>query len=284
MKKSMVVRVAVAIGVASLVAGPMVTTAASAASPAKVKHHHHKGGGKAKSGIKFKALGDLEMTSTTQAVAFALAGSGWGDGQTIEVSSADLLNGCPTYTGFFPSSVLPTANIGNPGTLSADFNGDFVLSVVAIGCSPGTYQALAQQLSSPSSTALTNFVITAPTPPAPSTPTVSLSPASETETGTEQGIAGTVILSGFGGSTNYTLQLTGIEDACDANGGATGVGSVGSSGAVGTLGGGILGLTDFAGYDIAVFNAVGCNPGTYTIAVTDQPTGPEIDASFTILP
>jgi hypothetical protein len=287
LKRSLILRASVALGVLGFVAGPL--TAATANAAVAARHHHHHGGGSTGTGgtapvagPNVVVSGDLTETSTDGGVAFALSGTGWYANEGISLASPGGMAGCPGFAPF-PAAfgfIQATFPVADPLTVTTDFSGDFNVVAAGAGCAPGTYQVTAQETTTPNRVATTLLTITSPATAPPAG--ITLSPASEVETGTSGQVAATIIVHGLPPNIFYSASSPSLNAACS---GLKNVGDLRSdTGNGGSLVGYATGETDFAGNDLVLYFAAGCNSGTYPWSVTELGAGhTEFDASFTVV-
>src|SRR5580698_10274280 len=215
MKRSLIIRGGLALGVLAFVAGPLTAVTATAATAAK--HHKHHAPPPPPPpvttppgptvGPAVVVTGDLTELSNDGGVGFTLEGSGWYANEPIQLASPGMTAGCPGFFGFY-STVFPDVN---PLTLTTDFSGDFNVGVGGDGCSPGAYQVTAQETTTPNRVATTSLVITAPAVLATG---VTLSPASEVETGTSGQVVDNILVSGLNANEPLNFASPSLSGAC----------------------------------------------------------------------
>jgi hypothetical protein len=288
MKRSLVMRALLAFGVLLFVAGPATAATASAATAAKKHHVKKKTTPPPPAGPSVAVTGDLTETAGDGGVGFDFHGQGWFANEAIQLNAPGLSTACDGTAEFDGVDLAAPPFSTPPAEAITDFSGIFNVAFDALFCAPGSYEVTAQEVLSPSRVATTEVTITAPTT-LPTT--VTLSPASEVESGTLGEIAGTVIIDGLNPAEAYTISSPALNLACaqpDANFLQLQEASGNEPGDVvhyldGTLVPGLTGTTDFAGNDIGVFGIDGCNAGSYPIDVTEDQAGfRSFDPEFTV--
>jgi hypothetical protein len=271
MRRSLILRGFLVLGVLLFVAGPLTAATATAA-----KHHRHHvpppPPPPPPPGPKVAALGDLTETSNDGGVGFAFEGTGWYASEPIQVASPGLLTTCVgaglgNFFGF-------GATIGNPATITTDFGGVFNIAYDAINCAPGVYQVTAQEVNTPNRVATTTATITAP---AVGVTGVTLSPASEIESGVGGSVAGTIVVSGLNPNEFLTVASPSLTIACTGGGFMRDLTTLNSTSnfTFGTVPANAAKNpgTDFAGNTIIAWDGSTCNAGSYPITTTETGAG-----------
>lgn len=294
MKRSLVLRASMALGVVLFVAGPL--TAASAATAAK-KHPHKV---KHVSGTKLAVSGDLVKTASDGGVGFAFHGAGWFANDEIDLEASGLNAVCGGTAEFAGVNLVPAgSDFSSPGaTILADGSGVFNVAFDALFCPSGTYQVTAQEVFTPNQEATVAVTITNSVTQKAS---VILSPTTEVESGVTGEIAGTAILAGLLPKETYNFSSNGLDAACaqpdgafaqaqDSSGFAGGLVLYNSVTGIHALqddnGGpffGLTGTTDTFGDDIVEYGLDGCVNGTYPVNVDENGGGHRVwDPMFTV--
>jgi|HubBroStandDraft_5_1064220.scaffolds.fasta_scaffold111763_2 hypothetical protein len=273
MRRWLLTRFVLAIGVMVCIAWPLSSVASAAR-----RHHHHPAPVTSSSGPQAHVVGDLTETSVVGGVGFVFEGSGWYANEPISIASPGLLADC---AGPVPGEINNGSGAdGNPLVVTTDFSGAFNVAVAGQGCTPGTYQVTGEEVNTPNRVATANAVITAP---ALLSPAVALSPASEVETGTSGHVEGTILIQGLNPQEFLEIGAPSLAAACPGSAGGpvnfiqdlntlTISGSLAAYGAIPPTAAANP-KTDYAGNDIVVFSAAGCNAGAYPVVTTETGAG-----------
>jgi hypothetical protein len=263
LRRSLVIRVLMALGVLFFVVGPATASMSSAATAAR-HHHHHPTPPPPPAPVVTPGPIQLNPSTVTEtSVHGGIGVSIWGvvgSEGTAKLNSPGLSAACAGGIYFMTGD-----GVWSGGTeilsLAADFGGNYNAILIGDGCPPGTFMVFAG-----SHGAALNIL-------APSTGTAfALSPASElqnTQTGT---VGTTVVIQGQAPEAGGVVSSPNLAIACQ--GAANVWGLFSGSGAPSNLP--IAFTTDYAGNALVGITATDCNAGTYQIDVSG------VDLAFTV--
>jgi hypothetical protein len=252
LKRSLAVRVLMALGVMLFVVGPATASMSSAASAAR-RHHHPTPPPPPPAPVATPGPIQLNPTSEAENSTVGYVGTTiWGvigSAGTAKLNSPGLTASCTVLTFYWEGT------FGNNAlSVPADFGGNYNLVMQGRGCVPGTFMVFEGSHGAP-------FTIL---PPNGYTGD-SLVPSNELQN-TENGTIGTTVLIHGGPQATGSVSSPNLDVACN---GAANV--WGTAYPFGTTNLPQKFTTDFAGNAILAVTATDCNAGTYYINVGATP-------------